>query len=162
MPLRKTVITLGLILLVQLPVTAQNHRDQDSSYVKPTELKLPENVKIVLIQEMLTITKLMGSLLEYIVQGDAMSTSHTASEIRDTNLKQEFNSRELKEIIKILPKGFIKFDQKFHMTANELSKAADSGDFKTAIELYTKMTQLCFSCHATYAKDRFKNLSTEE
>ncbi len=77
-------------------------------------------------------------------------------------MKQEFNSEEIKKIMKILPKGFIKLDQKFHMTANEVANAVDTNDFKTAISLYSEMTQSCLSCHSAYANDRFKNLKTKK
>ena len=160
--LQKKIITiLLLVFLLNLSAVAQTNETQDSTHVNPQKLQLPENVKTVLIHEMAAITKLMGHLLEYIVQGDAISASRAAVEIRNTNLKQEFNSQEIKQIMKILPKGFIQMDRKFHMTANELAKAVDTNDFKTAINLYSEMTQSCFNCHSAYAGDRFENLKPE-
>ncbi len=160
--IKKLILSFVFILVLQIPVVAQNFHGKDSSHVKPMHLKLPDNVKSVVIDEMNTISRLMGFLLEYVAKGDAKNASSTALEIRDTNLKQKFNSREIKEIMKILPKGFIKFDQKFHMTANDIAVAVDSNDFKTAINLYSEMTQLCYSCHSTYATERFKNLKEKK
>lgn len=162
MILKKIIFTVVLLLLCNLSSFADQNQIQDSVKFQPQELQLPENVKAVLKYEMSTITRLMGYLLEYIVQGDAVNTSSVALEIRDTNLKQEFNSQEIKRIMKILPKKFIKLDRKFHSTANELSKAADTNDFKAAIRLYTEMAQGCYNCHTAFANDRFENLKPED
>ena len=148
-----------LLMTFSLSVSAQEMDSIDSTRMNPQKLKLPENVQTVLIHEMVTITRLMGNLLESIVRGDTQNASRAALEIRDTNLKQEFNSQEIKKIMRILPKGFIKLDRNFHMTANELSKAVDSNDFKTALTLYKDMTQNCLDCHTAYAHNRFENLT---
>ena len=63
--------------------------------------------------------------------------------------------------MKTLPKGFIELYRTFHSTANELAKAVDTNDFKTAISLYSEMTQGCYNCHATYMNKRFPNLKSE-
>lgn len=155
---KKLTLTVVLILILSFSLAAETNQIQDSTRVIPQQLKLPENVQSVLVQEMTTITKLMGELLEYIVKGDGENASMTALEISDTNLKQKFNSKEIKEIMKILPKGFIKMDRKFHSSANKLAKAADTNDFKTALSIYNDMTQSCLNCHTAYVSDRFENL----
>ncbi len=156
--LKKVIIATVIILSFSTISIAQTMQTHDSTSAKSQQLQLPENVHAVLIHEMTTITHLMGNLLEFIVRGDAINSSRAALEISNTNLKQEFNLQELKKIMKILPKGFIKMDQKFHMTANAVANAVDTNDFKTAINLYSEMTQSCVSCHMTYANNRFKNL----
>ena len=49
-------------------------------------------------------------------------------------------------------------DRAFHRTAGELSAAAASGDFTSAIQHYTSMRLACISCHASYATERFPAL----
>ncbi len=159
--LKKTIVTIVLVLLVNLATVAEINQTQDSVHVNPEQLQLPENVMTVLLHEMTTFTRLMGDLLEYIVQGDVMHSAIIAIEIRDTNFRQKSNSKEIKQFMKLLPKGYIELYREFNSTANELSKAVDTNDFKTAISLYSEMTQGCFNCHATYAKTRFPNLQSE-
>ncbi len=155
---KRFVFPVILLLVLTFSLVAEANQNQDSTRVIPQELKLPDNVQVVLIEEMTTISRLMGELLEYIVRGDSENTSMTALEISDTNLKQKFSSKEIKKIMKILPKGFIKMDRKFHGSANKLAKAADTNDFQTALSIYNDMTQSCLNCHSAYVNDRFKNL----
>ncbi len=156
---KKNITVSIFVLFASLASLAAGSQKTDSMQVRHERLQVPENVKAVLIHEMKTISTLMGDLLQYIVQGDSAKASATAIEIRNTNLKQEFDSKEIKKILAILPKGFIKMDRKFHMTANDVAKAVDTNDFKTAINLYSEMTQSCLNCHTAYASERFKNLS---
>lgn len=155
------ILIIAFVLLAGFSAAAETDQTPDSVLIKAEQLQLPEHVKTVLVHEMTTITRLMGDLLEYIARGDINNSSAIALEIRDTNLKQEFDADEIRKIMKILPKGFIKLDRNFHSNANELSKAVNENDFKTAINLYSEMTQGCFNCHAVYAKKRFPNLQSE-
>ena len=155
------IIIMAVVLLSGLSVIALSDETLDSVDVNPEQLQLPENVKTDLLLEMATITRLMGDLLEYMVQGDVKHSATIAMEIRDTNFRQKSDSKELKQIMKSLPKGYIELNRRFHSLANELVKAVDANDFKTATSLYSEMTQGCFNCHAAYAKTRFPNLESE-
>ena len=115
---KNIIITLVVVLLSNFTVIAQTNQTQDSIHINVEPLELPENLKTIFLQEMTTITNLMGDLLEYIVQGDITNSSMIAIEIRDTNLRQESSSDEIKQIMKTLPKGFIEFYRTFHSTAN--------------------------------------------
>jgi cytochrome c556 len=68
---------------------------------------------------------------------------------------------ELKELISLLPEGFITMDRAFHGTAGKLSTAAASGDFASAIDHYATMSRACVSCHATYAAKRFPSMGSQ-
>ena len=70
-----------------------------------------------------------------LMQGDATHAAWIAMEIRDTNFMQKSDSKELRQIIDLLPKGYIKLNRKFHTNANELVSAVDTNDFKTATSL---------------------------
>ncbi len=156
---KKTITASMFVLFAAFASLAVGSQKTDSMQVRHGRLQVPEKVKTVLVHEMKTISTLMGDLLQYIVQGDSAKVSATAIEIRNTNLKQEFDAKEIKKILAILPKGFIELDRKFHMTANEVAKAVETNDFKIAINLYSEMTQGCLNCHTAYASERFKNLS---
>ncbi len=161
MILRKIIIILAIVLLFSLSVTAQSNQTLDSTRINPDQLQLPEDVKKVLQDEMVTITRLMGDLLEFMMQGDVIHSVHIAIEIRDTNFRHKADSKEFKKIMKLLPKGYVELNRKFHSAANELVKALDKKDFKTATSFYSEMTQGCFNCHSTYAKTRFPDLVSE-
>ncbi len=70
---KKIIIVTVIILSFSTFSIAQTIQTQDSTSESSQQLQLPENVRVVLIHEMTTITKLMGNLLEYIVQGDAIN-----------------------------------------------------------------------------------------
>ena len=128
----------------------------------PAELVLPEYLREKLVVEMWAISEGMGLLLTHLAMGDADSAASVAGKIRDTFiLKQELSQEELKELISLLPEGFITMDRAFHSTAGKLSTAAASGDFTSAIEHFTTMSEACVSCHASYAAQRFPNLRSE-
>ena len=141
-----------------------NHdaKDRASGEAAPTELVLPDHLRGKLVIEMRAISEGMGLLLTQLAMGDADSAASVAGKLRDTFiLKQELSQEELKELISLLPEGFIAMDRAFHGTAGELSAAAASGDFTTAIQHFTTMSQACVSCHVSYAARQFPGLRSE-
>ena len=136
--------------------------ERASGEAAPVELVLPDYLRGKLVVEMRAISEGMGLLLTQLALGDADSSAAVAGKIRDTFiLKQELTQDELKELISLLPEGFITMDRAFHGTAGKLSAAAASGDFNSAIEHFATMSRACISCHAAYATKRFPSLTNE-
>jgi hypothetical protein len=129
----------------------------------PLELVLPDYLLEKLLVEMNAISDGMGELLTQLSMGHTEGAADVAAKIRDTFiLKQELSQEELSELVSLLPAGFITMDRAFHGTAGKLSAAAASGDFETAIQHYTTMSQACVTCHAEWAAKRFPTLVSED
>jgi len=134
-----------------------------SGEAAPVELVLPDHLRKKLVVEMQAISEGMGTLLTRLAVGDSDGAARVAGKIRDTFiLKQVLSEDELKELISLLPEGFIKMDRAFHGTAGQLSSSAAAGDFSTAIRQFSAMSQSCVTCHAAYAAERFPSLRRGE
>ncbi len=158
----KTIVVIAsAVLLLAFSSDVKAEQVSLKSKPAPEQLTLPENVRTVLVSEMVTISKLMGILLENLVQGNIENSASIAIDIRNSNLKKSFDATEIKKILGLLPKGFIKLDQKFHGDANKLAEAVKLKDFQKAFNLYSEMTQGCLNCHSTYSNKRFSNLRPE-
>ena len=160
------VTLIGASVLARALADDSQH-DHASHYRAPgeaasAELVLPDHLRENLVVEMRAISESMGLLLTHLAMGDADSAAGVAGKIRDTFiLKQELSQEELKELISLLPEGFITMDRAFHGTAGKLSTAAASGDFAAAIQHFATMSEACVSCHASYATQQFPSLLRE-
>ncbi len=126
----------------------------------PVQLELPDNLAGVLRQEMQLLEKGMGELLGHIVAGRSGDAAAVALKIEKSFvLKQALTQEELKQLIGLLPAEFITMDRKFHSDAGALAAAAEKGEFRTAMKLYTTMAESCLACHSQYAAQRFPKLA---
>lgn len=157
----KCILTFLFLLIGSLPVQAEKDFIQDTIPVNSSDLVLPETVKMDLQLEMITLTRSMGYLLEYLVKGEIKRSREEALEIRDGNFRNKYNAAEIKQVMKLFPDDFIELYRKLHSDANELAKAVDTSDFKAAIGIFSEITKDCFTCHAKYAKSTFESLTLE-
>lgn len=119
---------------------------------------LSPELRALLSQEMMALEKGMNSIFSNIISGNYEEMAITAEQIQNSFiLKQKLSASQHKELQTKLPKSFIHLDQGFHESAGELVNAAEFEDKDLVINLYTEMTKTCVKCHATYAKQRFKN-----
>jgi hypothetical protein len=177
--MNRTTITLSLMLSFimphcspdhsgegQQPVVAESteaehgHDPEVSEDVRPQNLELPKHLSAVLRREMAELLGGMSVMFTHLVQGDGTAAAEIAGKIHDSFiLKQELSEEDMKQLIGLLPEGFVTFDRSFHASAEKLALAARDNDLQTAIHLYGEMAQACVNCHMTYATKRFPGMA---
>ncbi|NIV94904.1 hypothetical protein GWN42_19465 [candidate division KSB1 bacterium] len=134
----------------------------EASGQTPTQVDLPPNLLNVLREEMQQVESGMQLLLDYLARGEAQNAADIAMRIHDSFiLKQSLSQAQMEKLLSLLPGDFIQLDRTFHKKALGLAESAQQGDFKSAIRIYGEMTQLCVSCHARHAQEKFPGLTTE-
>ena len=128
--------------------------------IEPMQVALPEHLLIVLRKEMRLIESGMGELLGHLAAGRAQKAAAVATNIKKSFiLKQSLGQDDLKQLVGLLPPEFVKMDRQFHGNAGELAAAAGQNNFRTAIKIYSTMSEACVTCHAQYAAERFPALA---
>lgn len=118
--------------------------------------ELSPEVRGLLIQEMQAVKKGMDDILFGIVSNDYANIATVATTIHNSFiLKRELTKEQRKELQTKLPKEFFIQDQAFHKRAQDLANAAEFGDKKESLKIYTSLINQCVQCHETFATHRF-------
>ena len=120
---------------------------------------LPENVRELLKQEMVSVLGASKNILEALVQGQDDIVASNAKAIHDSFiLKQAMTDADRQALMSVVSEAFVEKDRDFHALAGSLSQAAADGDREQQFILFHQMTESCMECHAAHAKDRFPQL----
>lgn len=127
----------------------------------PGKLELPEDLRALVIAEMVQVESAMHGILSALVRGDLAKVATTAQAVHDSFiLSQQLTEEQAHRLHELLPPEFVTLDERFHRDAAELAKAAGAGDAVRAAEIYGRMSNGCVSCHSAYARERFPGLAS--
>lgn len=131
-------------------------RDTSKAKVTVEKLELPPRFLAILRQEMNQLSGGMGAMLSYMVRGQGQEAAEVAMSIHNSFiLKQELTEEELKELVSLLPEGFIQLDRGFHQLADEMAAALKNEELEKSGRIYGQMVDACLNCHAQFATERF-------
>ncbi len=164
---RIQIITVLILLLITGCVKNKEEKDSvdvvnKSKTTIAEELKLPAKYKELLTAEMMKIQSAMQTLLPLLTAGNSDAADLSMQIHNSFILKQSLTKEELKELISLLPKDFVKLDRTFHADAKALADAVNQSDFNTAGRIYGKMISGCINCHSRYASKKFSGLTNSE
>ncbi len=144
------------LLLIPLSLSAET---PVSSEAPPAgaALQLPDDIRVLLNQEMQAIRKGMEALVFDVASGNWEAIRKTGDDIRSSYIMaQRLNEHQRHQLHEALPDGFKQLDNKFHHYAGMLSHVAEERDIELVHFYVYKMNEACTSCHARFAQDRFK------
>ena len=165
--MKKGLIQISLIFILLFAVNCvENKEDKHTDIIEnekeitdSEEVKLPPKFKNLLKEEMLQIQDAMQRLVPFLATGNT-EAADLAEQIHNSFiLKKSLSKKELKELISLLPKGFVKLDRAFHTKAKDLAAAVRKNDFITGGEIYGEMVSGCINCHSNYATKLFPGLT---
>jgi hypothetical protein len=143
-----------MFMLVALPAGAENPAGKD---VTPAGgLQLPDDIRMLLNQEMQAIRKGMESLVFDVASGNWKGVQQTGLNMKNSYIMaQRLSERQRHVLHEALPEGFRAIDRRFHHYAGMLSHVAAERDIELVHFYIYKMNEACASCHARYAAQRF-------
>lgn len=111
-------------------------------------------------QEMLQLQKGMTEILPLYVSGRWAEIGVIASKMEDSYiLKQNLSEEQMDELHSKLPSAFIELDQQFHYLSGMLEHAAEMEKAELVGFYFSKMSEICVSCHTHFATQRFPALA---
>jgi len=117
---------------------------------------IPEDIRVLVRQEMREVSKGMESLVFFIATGQWQQITDVANAIKETYImKKSLTTEQLQELRSVLPQGFKQLDQRFHGAAGKMAKAAQQRDMELVQYYRFRMNQSCTDCHKQYAQPRF-------
>ncbi len=123
--------------------------------------RLPEDVRLLLQQEMREIQKAMKMIFDAYAVGDYKTIADLAGKIKESFiLKQKLSQQQKHALHKGLPHGFLKKDIDFHYSAGMLKRVATEQNQELVGFYFHKLADACLSCHQKYAKHRFPSLDS--
>lgn len=122
---------------------------------------LPENVRVLLIQEMMALRNATQNLMDGLVQGRDEVVAENAQAMHDSFIMaKKMTAADKEALVKAVPAAFLEKDKAFHKLSAQLAKAAESGDRPKQNELFAELINACAQCHAAHASDRFPGFSS--
>lgn len=126
------------------------HSDESANAKRPSQLHLPDDIRVVLKKEMNLVEQGMKDLHLAIEKKDS-SGGKIAGKIKDSFiLNQQLSEKQMKTLDSSLPAEFLKMDIHFHNTAGDLKNQLETGKFQEARKTIKTMEDLCISCHTKY------------
>ncbi|MCA9667005.1 MAG: hypothetical protein KC503_15505 [Myxococcales bacterium] len=136
---------IAAIALLTLQLTAR-------AAPKARALKLPPELAAMLKKEMLLLDGGMRELLGHIVRGERSAAARIADKVHASFiLKRSLSKAQLGQLLRALPKQFIKQDRAFHGDGAKLAKALRARQLTKAASIYARMVRACVSCHVRFA-----------
>lgn len=124
------------------------------------ELHLSEDLKQVLIQEMVALQNSMQALIPVIVTGNWHEVAEIGRKIHDSHImKQKLSESQLEALHHSLPARFSELDHRVHHSAAMLAHAAEMKNSELVSFYFYKVTEACIACHSKYASHRFPGLA---
>lgn len=168
--MKNSLIQVPLIFILLFSVSCiekkeDKHADiieNEKKLTNSEEIKLPPKFKNLLKEEMIQIQDAMQRLVPLLATGNTEAADLAVQIHNSFILKKSLSKEELKELISLLPKGFVKLDRAFHTNAKDLAAAVRKNDFITGGKIYGEMVSGCISCHSHYASQMFPGLTKSE
>lgn len=134
------------------------HNSIDKSHAGIADLS--SGLRNLLTKEMLQLQKGMMEIFPLYVSGRWDEIVPIANKMEGSYvLKQSLSEEQVHELHTKLPGGFIKLDQQFHYLSGMLGHAAKMEKPELIGFYFSKMSEVCVSCHTQYATHRFPALS---
>lgn len=126
----------------------------------PGKLELPEDLRGLLVAEMVQIESAMHRILSALVRGELAKVQKDAQGVRDSFiLAQKLTKDQAAKLGELLPSEMVTLDRRFHGQAAALAKAAGAGNASRAAAIYAEMTTSCVDCHRAFARERFPGVA---
>jgi len=123
---------------------------------------LSPELRNLLSQEMLQLQKGMTEIFPLYISGRWAEIGPIASKMEGSYvLKQSLSEEQMHELHSKLPDGFIELDQQFHYSSGMLEHAAKMEKAELVGFYFSKMSEICVSCHTQYATHKFPALAPE-
>ncbi len=148
--------TLAFILI--LTSISDYSGDQDPhQQAESGEIHLSVDLRELLKQEMLEITKGMESLVLWVSSANWHEIETTGRSIQNSYiLKSKLTKDQKQELHNVLPAEFKSLDKKFHHYAGMLSHVAEKKNMELVNFYIYKMNEVCTSCHSKFVANRFQ------
>lgn len=157
--MKRNIVLLIVLMFTSLLIQAPAQDDKKVLKSKNEQIKLSEDLKLILTEEMIAIQDGMIRIIPALISGNWSKISGISNEIKESFiLEKKLTNKQKEELRRALPAGFLKLDRKFHNTAGKLAQAASSHDRELTNFYYYKLLESCSSCHSIYATDRFPEL----
>lgn len=152
LPVTLGSVWLAVSVLVTLPAFA----------VEPEPIwpKLTPKLQGLLQREMVSILDASQRILDALIMGDYATVADQARAIEGSFImEQSMTDEDRQDLVSVLPADFVDLDRLFHETAANLAVAAESKKQSRAHAFFDRMIEICSSCHAKFATDRFPSFS---
>lgn len=147
-------------LLLFFSFSAAAETDTHRSPLQNDPLRLPEEIRALLNQEMQAIRKGMESLVFDVASGNWNGIHQTAQNMKNSYIMaQRLSEHQRHQLHDALPAGFQEIDGKFHHYAGMLSHVAEERDMDLVQFYVYKMNEACTSCHSRYAPHKFEGFA---
>lgn len=147
------ILTLLCASTLSLPVSA---REDIGS-------KLPPDVRVLLIQEMVAILGSTQTIIDAMVRGEDRVVAQEAQRIHDSFiLAQEMTEEQHDALVNAASAEFLAKDEAFHKMGASLATAAQAGDKAEQQEIFSQMLNACVACHTEHAAERFPGFHTKQ
>ena len=145
-----------LSLLLLAPVSAWAEAAGEHSTPQANSVAIPEDIRLLVRQEMNEIKKGMESLVFYIATGQWQQIEQVGNAIKSTYImKKTLTPEQIHQLHGVLPDGFKRLDKSFHGYAGKLAAAAAQQDMELLQYYRLRMNQSCPDCHSQFARERF-------
>ncbi|HLR18127.1 MAG TPA: cytochrome c [Alcanivoracaceae bacterium] len=154
----KTTISMALLgAVLSLGLTTNASAEQEER-INIGE-QLPDNVRGLLIQEMLGIQAASQKIQAAIVQGDHDVVATEAQAIHDSFImEQEMTEEDERALLAVAPEDFLEQDEALHTLSASLAEAGRNKDTDAQLKHLHELLEGCVSCHSDYASARFPGL----
>ncbi len=149
-----------LVILIPYLCHGEEHERHSIDKSHSGIVDLSPDLRNLLSQEMRQLQKGMIEILPLYVSGRWAEIGSIASEMESSYvLKQSLSEEQKHELHSKLPSAFIELDQQFHYLSGMLEHAAKMEKAELVGFYFSKMSEVCVSCHTQYATHRFPALA---
>lgn len=146
---------------VSISLASEEEQHEKQTVDERSELHLPNDLKVILNQEMNGIEDGMMKIIPAISSGNWETIVTIAKQIKHSFImKQKLTQKQLEELHHLLPGEFVEMDHSFHSTAGKLAHAALEHDDELVNFYFYKLHSQCTKCHSKYASRRFPNFKS--
>lgn len=139
-------------------VSAENPNQHDHTSAEKGVEHLSPALRDLLTQEMKAIQEGMMSIIPAYASGDWHTIQDIGAKIQHSYiLKQRLTPSQKEELHQFLPAEFLQLDQQFHSMAGMLSHAAENKKSELVGFYFSRMGELCVSCHSKFASHKFSH-----
>ena len=152
------LFTLIVSMSVSVSLAEDKHHHVNSEVTNSVE-SLSSDIRELLSKEMREIQKGMMSIIPAYSSGDWGKVEEIGYKIeRSYIFKQSITKEQMDELHSSLPSQFIELDKQLHYFAGMLSHAAKNRKPELVGFYFSRMSELCFSCHSKFATHKFRGL----
>ena len=124
--------------------------------------KLPPDVRVLLIQEMVAVLGATQTITDAIVRGEDRVVAQEAQRIHDSFiLAQELTEEQHDALVSVASEEFLRKDEALHEMSASLAEAARAGNKTKQREIFSQMLDACVACHTEHAAKRFPGFAAK-